>query len=153
VVAMIEICEAPTEAERAAILKPLLEFNRCAVGDAGHSRVAILLRDDKTSEVTGGLWASVFYNWLYVELLCVPEAARGSGIGTALLATAESIAIARNCVGVWLDTYEFQAPAFYEKLGYEVFARLPQYPTGYERFFLKKMVDNAATGYSGAKAR
>jgi len=41
----------------------------------------------------------------------------------------------------------------YEKLGYEVFARLPQYPTGYERFFLKKMVDNAATGYSGAKAR
>ena len=149
---MIEICEAPTEAERAAILKPLLEFNLCAVGDAGHSRVAILIRDDSTSEVTGGLWASVYYDWLYVELLCVPAASRGSGTGTALLATAESIAIARNCVGVWLDTYEFQAPAFYEKLGYEVFARLPEYPRGYERIFLKKIVNSAARGYSGATA-
>jgi GNAT superfamily N-acetyltransferase len=131
---MIEICEAPTEAERAAILKPLLEFNRCAVGDAGHSRVAILIRDDKTSEVTGGLWASVFYNWLYVELLCVPEAARGSGIGTALLATAESIAIARNCVGVWLDTYEFQAPALRE-VGLRGFRSLASIPDGLRAVF------------------
>src|SRR5215208_2435853 len=109
---MIEICEAPTEAERAAILKPLLEFNRCAVGDAGHSRVAILIRDDSTSEVTGGLWASVFYGWLHVELLCVPAASRGSGIGTALLATAESIAIARNCVGVGWTHMSFKRPPF-----------------------------------------
>ena len=32
--------------------------------------------------------------------------------------TAETIARSRNCVGAWVDTYTFQSPGFYERLGF-----------------------------------
>jgi GNAT superfamily N-acetyltransferase len=45
----------------------------------------------------------------------------GKVVGKALMAQAENIARANGCIGLWLDTYEFQARGFYEKLGFEVF--------------------------------
>ena len=51
---------------------------------------------------------------------------------------AERIARANGCVGIWLDTYEFQARGFYEKLGFEVFGSLKDHPVGHRRFFLRK---------------
>lgn len=37
-----------------------------------------------------------------------------------------------------LDTFEFQAHAFYERMGYVCFGDLPNYPTWFSRFFMKK---------------
>ena len=42
--------------------------------------------------------------------------------------TAEALATERRFVGIWLDASGFQAPAFYGKLGYEIFGRLPDHP-------------------------
>jgi GNAT superfamily N-acetyltransferase len=53
---------------------------------------------------------------------------------------AEQLARERKCGGIWLDTYEFQAPAFYQSLGYEVFGQLPDHPRSSGRFFLRKML-------------
>ena len=53
-------------------------------------------------------------------------------------ATIKFIARERGCIGLWLDTYWFQARSFYEKQGYEVFGALDDYPRGGQRFFLKK---------------
>jgi hypothetical protein len=39
---------------------------------------------------------------------------------------------------LWLDTFSFQARPFYEKLGYEVFGQLEDYPRGHSRYFLQK---------------
>jgi hypothetical protein len=36
------------------------------------------------------------------------------------------------------NTYDFQALLFYERLGYEQFAALEDYPPGHSRHFLKK---------------
>ena len=44
----------------------------------------------------------------------------------------------RGCVGARLDTFEFQAPGFYEKLGYTRFGRIDDHPRGYSRFFMQK---------------
>jgi hypothetical protein len=38
------------------------------------------------------------------------------------------------------DTFEFQARGFYERLGYKCFGELPNYPHGYSRFFMRKML-------------
>ena len=54
--------------------------------------------------------------------------------------TAEATALSKDCVGVWLDTHSFQAPKFYEKLGYEEFGRLPAYRGKHERIFLRKLL-------------
>jgi ribosomal protein S18 acetylase RimI-like enzyme len=49
----------------------------------------------------------------------VHERYRGQGLGTLLLRSAEVEAVARGCVRVVLATHSFQAPGFYERMGYE----------------------------------
>ena len=68
----------------------------------------------------------------------VAETARGQGLGTRLLQRAEAIARARGCGNALLDTFEYQARPFYEKLGYRLFGTLDGYPPGYRQFYLTK---------------
>ena len=51
---------------------------------------------------------------------------------------AETEAIGRRCHSTWLDTFEFQARGFYERLGYICFGQLHDYPPGFARYFMKK---------------
>ena len=129
--------EAPSDADRKAVLAPLRAYNISQAGDPRIAPVAILLTDDDGKAV-GGLWGKTSYDWLFVELLAVPDAWRGGGYGTALMQEAELVARAHGCVGIWLDTFEFQARGFYEKLGYALFGTLEDHPVGRRRYFLSK---------------
>lgn len=133
----ITIPEEPTAAHRDAVLAPLRAYNESRAADPRVQPVAVLLTDEGGAHV-GGLWGRCAFDWLFVELLAVPDEHRGANHGRALLAQAESIARANGCIGVWLDTFEFQARGFYEKLGYEVFGTLDDHPVGQKRFFLRK---------------
>jgi len=84
------------------------------------------------------MWGATVYGWLFTQLLVVPEHLRGGGIGKELMMQAEREAISRGCHSAWLDTFEFQARGFYEKLGYVSFGELQNYPIGFSRFFLQK---------------
>lgn len=139
----ITIPETPSDADREAILAPLRAFNASRAGDPGLRPVAILLTDQAGRDV-GGLWGKIAYDWLFVELLAVPEEWRGGNYGKALMQEAESIARAHGCVGMWLDTFEFQARGFYEKLGFELFGELEDHPVGQRRFFLRKRLQEPA---------
>ncbi len=99
---------------------------------------AILLRDPDTQAVVGGLYGMDGFGWAFVKYLAVPDEYRGQGLGSRLLAEAEAIARTRGYIGVWLDTFEFQARRFYEKLGYTVFGELEGAPNAIPRYFLKK---------------
>lgn len=66
--------------------------------------------------------------WLRVEVLWVDEAARGRGIGSRLLAEAERLAREMGARNAALETFEWQAPRFYQKHGYEEVARLRATP-------------------------
>lgn len=129
--------EEPTLDDRAAILAPLAAFNRAQVPETVREQVAILLKDE-AGATTGGLWATVAFDWLVIELLVVPEALRGRDLGTSILARAEEIGRAKGCVGAWLDTFSFQARGFYEKQGYAVVGEIPDHPVGGARYFLSK---------------
>jgi GNAT superfamily N-acetyltransferase len=144
----IQLTDVPDEATRKAILDPLVAYNRAA---AGHHdlRHLILTIHDSAGCVAGGLWGRTAYGWLFVELLFVPEAMRGRGVGRELMHRAEREAVARGCHSAWLDTFEFQARGFYERLGYKRFGELQGYPVGSARYFLEKHLgptDPAATG-------
>lgn len=139
----ITIPETPSDADRDAILAPLRAFNASRAGDPGLRPVAILLTD-KAGRDVGGLWGKIAYDWLFVELLAVPEEWRGGNHGKALMQEAERIARAHGCVGMWLDTFEFQARGFYEKLGFELFGELEDHPAGQRRFFLRKRLQEPA---------
>jgi GNAT superfamily N-acetyltransferase len=64
---------------------------------------------------------------------------RGTGVGTRLMTTAEEHAWSEGCLGAYLDTFEYQALPFYQKLGYELYGTLDGFPPGYRQFYLKKL--------------
>nr|WP_197478186.1 GNAT family N-acetyltransferase [Luteibacter rhizovicinus] len=131
------VVDEPTTEDRAAIAAPLFTYNQQHGPQASAETLVLLLKDDK-GETAGGLWGKTVYDWMYVELLVVPDAFRGKGAGAALMAKAEAIATQRGCIGAWLDTFAFQARGFYERLGYTVFGELPDHPKGSARYFLSK---------------
>ena len=137
--------ENPSEADRKAVLRPLRAYNTARAGDPRIRPAALLLADEAGNHV-GGLWGECAYDWLFVELLAVPEEYRGKNYGKTLMERAEDIARANDCVGVWLNTSEFQARGFYEKLGFEVFGTLDDYPVGQKTFFLRKRLQAASGG-------
>ena len=59
---------------------------------------------------------------MFIRILWVSEALRGQGFGQRLVEMAERRATERGCRHVFLDTFSFQAPGFYEKLGYQIYA-------------------------------
>jgi len=134
----IDIDESPDPGLRDAILKPLRAYNESKAGPIKPQLLAIALRDPDSGAITGGLWGSSAAGWLYVDLLVVPEEFRGQGLGTELLRKAEDVAIKRGCTGLFLSTGSFQAPRFYEKLGFTAFGSLPDYPPGHTTTYYSK---------------
>ena len=86
----------------------------------------------------GGLVGSTNLGWLHVQLLAVAPEARRQGIGAVLLEAAETLARQRGCHGAWLDTYQYQGPDYYPRLGWRMFGALPDYPPGGVRRFYRK---------------
>ena len=133
----IEITEEPHAAEEKILFAGLIAFSEAAAGPRGFRPYAILLRDE-AGIIVGGMWARIAWGWLFVELLALPEATRGSGLGTRLMALAESEARAHGCLGLYLDTASFQARPFYEKLGMSCFGEIRNQPRGHFRSLLAK---------------
>jgi GNAT superfamily N-acetyltransferase len=130
----------PADRDRQALLDLLANFNAARIGETPFRQFALLLREPEQDDVVGGLYAHWLYDWLAVELLIVPEGYRRHGFGSELMRRAEAYASDVGCVGVWLNTFGFQARAFYEKLGYEVFGSLAEHPRGWQRYFMRKLL-------------
>jgi GNAT superfamily N-acetyltransferase len=99
--------------------------------------IAAWLRDD-SGRVAGGLTGDTVWGWLQVKLLWVASEHRGKGYGAKLLGAAEEEARRRGCHHALLDTFDFQARGLYERLGYEVFGTLDDFPRGHQRYFMRK---------------
>jgi GNAT superfamily N-acetyltransferase len=108
--------------------------------------VSIFLRN-ANDEVLGGVLGEIWAQWLFVSHLWLAAPLRRHGYGRKLLLAAESYAVEKGCHSTYLTTFSFQARPFYEKLGYEVFAELDDYPPGHKNYFLKKRLAG------GSKAR
>ena len=149
----IEQTDTPSEADYQALFVLLDAYNDEASARPEPSRkFALLLRDD-AGALAGGLWAISYYDWMFIGQLVLPAALRGTGLGSRLLRQAEAEARARGCIGVWLDSFAFQAPGFYRKQGYTEFGRIDAYPRGHARHFFLKRLDGAAdAGQNAAPA-
>jgi ribosomal protein S18 acetylase RimI-like enzyme len=64
-----------------------------------------------------------------------PERRRG-GIGAALVRRFEALAAQRGCTVFYLETFSFQAPALYRRLGYEVAATIAGFAPGVEKHLM-----------------
>ena len=142
---LIETSFDATEAEAEALLDIIVEANRRnGVPSDDSDEMIIRLQHPDSGALIGGLYAERYYGWLYVRLLAVPEVLRGQGWGTRLLEMAEARARVCGCVGVWLDSFSFQAAPFYRQRGYIEFGAIDSYPPGHQRVFFHKRLAGAA---------
>jgi GNAT superfamily N-acetyltransferase len=99
--------------------------------------LAIFLRDDQQT-IQAGLKGWTWCGSCYIQTVWVHHTLRGQGIGTQLLQAAEQEARRRGCQQMILTSYSFQAPGFYQRLGFEVFAVLDEHPRGHRDYYLHK---------------
>ncbi|KAF1299491.1 hypothetical protein BAU15_02285 [Enterococcus sp. JM4C] len=97
---------------------------------------------DQNEKVIGGVIAySSMYQIGYIDTLWVDDAYRYKGIGRKLLTEVEQELADFGCENCHLDTYDFQAPGFYRKMGYQEFGQLRHEKANVtEYFFSKKLI-------------
>jgi ribosomal protein S18 acetylase RimI-like enzyme len=115
----------------------LYEYNVEATGLADGRGLGVFVRDDGgaiAAAAAGHTWGGtceIKQVWMRPEL-------RRQGLGRRLLAAAEAEARRRGCRQILLTTFDFQAPRFYQKLGFTVVAELADYPAGHRHLLLRK---------------
>ena len=139
----IHITDRDDDAFADFTLDALRKFNASKAGPS-HARPLAVEIHDAQGQPLGGLTGSTSFGWLFIKIFVISESLRGQGVGTAVMQAAEREAVARGCHSAWLDTFEFQARRFYEKLGYSCFGQLPDYPVGHRRFFMRKSLVSPA---------
>jgi len=127
-----------TESQKSQIIGDLIRSYNRSKREAAESEPLNIYVEDDSGELMAGLVAETFGNWLEIEYLFVKEDLRGQGIGSQLLQRAESEAKKRNCRFAFVNTYQFQAPAFYQKHGYQKVFTLKDYPCTGQRHYYQK---------------
>jgi GNAT superfamily N-acetyltransferase len=119
---LISLEDKPSDADCRFLGDSLYKFNVSKTGLEGKP-ITVFLRDAEKN-IIGGTMGWTALDCLHINVLWVREDVRGQGYGRRLLLTAEQEAIKRSCRRANLDTFSFQAPGFYEKLGYRVFGQI-----------------------------
>lgn len=120
-------------ADAACVDTGLGEFNDTAAPLHEVERLACLARDAQGA-VVGGVVGRTWGPCAEIQQLWVAEAHRRHGIATRLMRAFEARAAERGCRAFYLETFSFQAPGFYEKLGYRRAFALDVYPHGIVKF-------------------
>jgi GNAT superfamily N-acetyltransferase len=133
----LTIMDDPHPADIRFLEDGLTAFNADATGIGDGRLLTIVARDSGGSPLAGAFgwtWAGTCHlRYLYV----VPELRR-SGLGTQLMEAVEDEALTRGCRQVVLETYDFQAPEFYRRRGFELIATVPDHPPGHHSMIMRK---------------
>ena len=133
----LEVDTKPTVQDGEFLEDQLYAYNVTQTGYDDGQLVTIWVKNP-ADEIMAGLHGWTWGGSCYIRDLLVHEDLRGQGYGTHLLQAAEHEAIKRGCHQVVLESYSFQAPGFYQKHGYEVFAVLEDHPRGHRNYYLRK---------------
>jgi ribosomal protein S18 acetylase RimI-like enzyme len=138
-------------AERQAISQGLDAYNAAATGYHDAQDLAFVAQDG--GELVGGL---VGYSWggiCEVMWLWIADGHRRHGLGGRLIEAAVAEAAARGCAYVQLATYDFQAPDFYRRHGFEMIAEIPEKPLGHVEYVMRRLLSPAKTGERPGEGR
>ncbi|WP_193193798.1 GNAT family N-acetyltransferase [Nostoc sp. MG11] len=135
----ITIEDNPNPEDIHTVISQLVEYNNSQAEKDIYQSLAILIRDTN-STIVAGLLGKTQWGWLFISHLWVTEGLRGQGYGRQMVLKAEEAAKQRGCCQAYLDTFSFQALGFYERLDYQIFGVLEDFPPGYKRYFLQKSI-------------
>lgn len=121
------------------VLNGLKNYNEKHIYPYKHQDLVVSVFNEQEKQI-GGLVGYTAWEWLYIRLLWVQEDSHGMGLGTQLVKKAEAEAVRRGVQKVWIDTFNEQAKKLYEKMGYQVFGTLSDFPPGHTRYFLSRHI-------------
>ncbi len=110
---------SPPDADIAVLLKGLSSYALTTSSQDLLQSWAFFVRNNE-GKIIAGTKGTTFYGCLYIDLLWVDGALRGQGWGRKLVGSAESLGRERGCIFAAVNTMDWEALPFYQKLGYEV---------------------------------
>jgi GNAT superfamily N-acetyltransferase len=138
-------CRDDSECEELGsfLAERIYEFNARATGYYDGRLLAGCIRDD-AGDVIAGFNGHTWGGCCELSHVWVNERYRGRGLGAGLLRSAEAEAVARGCIRIVLATHTFQAPGFYERMGYERKYAIEGRPRGYADIIYVKVLGAVA---------
>jgi len=145
--------DAECRALGALLADRIYEFNAGATGYFDGRLLAGCVRSE-SGEIIAGFDGHTWGGCCELSHVWVHERHRGQGLGTLLLRAAEAEAVARGCAQVVLATHSFQAPGFYERMGYEKKYAIEGRPRGHaDIIYVKVLQPENVTDASDEPAR
>ena len=96
---------------------------------------------DENKKVLGTVIVTFLWNGMEINSLWVDESIRKRGWGRKLMQAVEEEAIKRGCTIAYTNTFPWQAPEFYKKLGYKLYGKLDDFPEGSSLgYFSKRLI-------------
>lgn len=133
-----QFAEGEPDAEALKILTAGMLAYHAGQGHPRQEDTFSIFIKDKDGKTVGGIILGVLWQRMKINSLWVDESQRGQGLGTRLMRLAEAEAIKRGCTHAYTDTFTWQAPEFYKKLGYEVYGELKDFPPGNSLIYVSK---------------
>ncbi len=124
---------------RPLIKKGLLAFNHPFLGE-WNDQTFTIYAEDKNKEIIGGICGSYANAHMKIEWVWIDEQYRSQGLGRKIFHHLDEFALAKNCKYIDLETLEFQAKDFYQKLGFNLIATLPNWCAGYDSYIMRKFL-------------
>jgi len=137
----LNVSATVNETNRKTVAAFLRSYNEAAMQGYKLREHLEVIAKDEHGKILGGLYGYFAWAWLEIHILVIDEAHRKQGIGKALLQKAEAVALQKKVYKIRLNTFEFQAPQFYEQFGYQVVAVEEGFPEGYRTYHFHKMLN------------
>ena len=101
-----------------------------------------LVLKDYDGNIIGGITTSTLYWAQYLEVFWVDDRYRRMGYGRDLVLEAERLAKKNGCLVSQTYTFSWQAPDFYQAVGYKLMATYDGYVEGITELILMKKLDS-----------
>ena len=139
----LTLSDTPTERDISLIRQRMAEYNHEQTNgeyDKPGIEINLVLKDSE-GKVIGGISASTQVRVMYLETLWVADEYRKRGYGRDLVLAAERVGFDRGCITSHTWSLSFQAPGFYQKIGYEILGIYDGYPDGITESVLGKHLE------------
>ena len=113
------------------------KINEESVGQGSAYPFAIFIRN-KEGKIIAGSNGSIIFGSIYTDQLWVDPNLRGRGVGKKLMKVTHEYGKKHGCSLATVTTMDFQAPDFYQKLGYKIDFSREGYSKGASCIFMSK---------------
>jgi len=136
----INFTNQPSSQELEIICKGLDKHAEKTIGSVSFKPFGFLAHA-RDGTLIAGCTGVLMYGVLYIKLLWVDEIARGKGLGQELIEKAEFFAKENKCRYITVDTFDWQAKSFYEKMGYKIEHIYDGYDNNSKFYFFRKKLN------------